>query len=40
MGVASASLFWTWTWAISGLVPVSKVSVMVTVPAESLAEDM
>jgi hypothetical protein len=39
-GVASWSLFWTWTWAMSGLVLASKVRVMVTLPAESLVDDM
>ncbi len=39
-GVASFSLFCTWTWAMSGLASGSKVRVMVTLPDESLAEDM
>ncbi len=33
-GVASATLFCTCTWAMSGSVPVSKVSVMVDEPLE------
>ncbi|MNV88713.1 hypothetical protein D3C71_1829390 [compost metagenome] len=33
-GVASASLFWTCTWAMSGLVPCSNVTVMVMLPSE------
>ena len=32
--VACDSLFCTWTWAISGSIPVSKVNVMEAVPAE------
>ncbi len=39
-GVASASLFCTCTWAVSGSVPLSKVRVMVTVPEDSLVEAM
>ena len=37
--VASCSLFCTCTWAMSGSVPVSKVSVTDTEPLESLVED-
>ena len=33
-GVASATLFCTWTWAMSASVPVSKVRVMLTRPLE------
>ena len=33
-GVASATLFCTWTWAMSGSVPVSKVRVIETRPDE------
>src|SRR3546814_17951195 len=32
--VAACSLFCTWTWAMSGSVPCSKVRVMVTLPAD------
>ncbi|MCY1223351.1 hypothetical protein D3C85_825660 [compost metagenome] len=39
-GVASASLFCTCTCAVSGSVPFSKVSVMVTEPDDSLVEAM
>ncbi|MNV49033.1 hypothetical protein D3C71_1409710 [compost metagenome] len=39
-GVARASLFCTCTWAVSGSVPFSKVSVMVTLPEDSLVEAM
>ncbi len=35
---AACSLFWTWTCAVSGLVPWAKVMVTVAVPDESLAE--
>jgi hypothetical protein len=38
-GIASCSLFWTWTCAMSGSVPGSKVSSMATAPAESLDDD-
>ncbi|MNF04061.1 hypothetical protein D3C80_2034980 [compost metagenome] len=38
-GVARFSLFCTWTCAVSGLVPCSKVAVMVMVPSELLSED-
>ncbi|MNT31165.1 hypothetical protein D3C72_1669900 [compost metagenome] len=38
-GVARFSLFWTWTCAVSELVPCSKVAVMVMVPSELLSED-
>jgi hypothetical protein len=38
--MASCSLFWTWTWAMSGLVPALKVRVMVAWPEDSLVEDM
>ncbi len=33
-GVASETLFWVCTWAMSGLVPGSKVSVIVEEPSE------
>ena len=39
-GVAACSLFCTCTCAVSGSVPVLKVSVMPTAPLESLVEDM
>jgi len=39
-GVASASLFCTWTWAVSGSVPFAKVSVTVAWPFDSLVEAM
>ena len=39
-GVAACSLFCTCTWAMSGLVPALKVSVMLTLPAESEVDDM
>ena len=39
-GVASCSLFCTWTWAMSGSVPWAKVRVMVEVPELSPVEDM
>ena len=38
--MASASLFWTCTWAMSGSVPASKVSVTWAFPAESVDEAM
>jgi len=31
-----ATLFWTWTWAMSGLASGSKVRVMVSRPLDSL----
>jgi hypothetical protein len=40
LGSASWSLFWTWTCAMSGSVPASKVSVTCALPAESLEEAM
>ena len=40
VGTASASLFCTCTWAISGLVPVANVSVVVDWPVSSLTDDM
>ncbi|MCY1497196.1 hypothetical protein D9M68_311540 [compost metagenome] len=39
-GVASCSLFCTCTCAVSGLVPCSKVAVMVIEPSELLSEVM
>lgn len=39
-GMASCSLFCTWTWAMSGSVPCSKVTVMVMLPSELLSEEM
>ncbi len=39
-GVATASLFWTWTCAVSGFTPLSKVSVIVDWPLPSLVEAM
>ncbi|MOA16454.1 hypothetical protein D3C78_1366690 [compost metagenome] len=39
-GEASCSLFCTCTWAMSGLVPWSKVTVMVMLPSELLSEEM
>ncbi len=39
-GWATASLFCTCTWAVSGLVPWRKVSVMATLPSELLSEEM
>ena len=38
MGVASCRLFCTCTWAVSGSVPCSKVTVMLTEPSELLVE--
>ena len=40
VAVASCSLFCTCTWAMSGSVPDSKVSVTDTEPLESEADDM
>ena len=37
-GTASCSLFCTWTWAMSGLVPGANVRVMVACPVLSLLE--
>ncbi len=37
--MADCSLFWTCTWAVSGLVPWAKVRVTVAVPDESLVEE-
>ncbi len=39
-GVASWSLFWTWTWAMLGSMSASKVRVMDAMPAESLVDVM
>jgi len=39
-GSARLSLFWTWTWAMSGSEPRAKVRAMVALPDESLLEDM
>ncbi|CAB3774378.1 hypothetical protein LMG30113_07574 [Burkholderia paludis] len=39
-GVASDSLFCTWTCAMSALVPGAKVSVIVALPESSLVDDM
>ncbi|MNO61028.1 hypothetical protein D3C76_516630 [compost metagenome] len=39
-GVANCSLFCTWTWAMSGSVPCSKVTVRLMRPSEVLSEDM
>ena len=33
-GVTSWSLFWTWTWAVSGLAALVKVSVICAEPVE------
>jgi hypothetical protein len=38
-GMASCSLFCTCTWAMSGLVPLSKVRVMVAWPLDELLEE-
>ncbi|KAG1063180.1 hypothetical protein G6F40_017914 [Rhizopus arrhizus] len=38
-GVASDTLFCTCTWAMSGLVPLSKVRVMVAWPLDELLEE-
>ena len=40
LGVASWTLFCTWTWAVSGLVPGRKYNVTVASPEASLLEDM
>jgi hypothetical protein len=39
-GVASCSLFCTWTCAMSGFVPAANVSVMVAVPKSSEVDEM
>ena len=39
-GMANCSLFCTWTWAMSGSASGSSVMVIVTLPDESLVEDM
>jgi len=39
-GIASCSLFWTCTWAMSGSVPDSKVRVTDALPDAWLVEDM
>jgi hypothetical protein len=38
--MANCSLFWTWTWAMSGLVPALKVRVISAWPEDWLVEDM
>ena len=40
IGSASCSLFCTWTWAMSGSASGSSVMLTVTLPDESLVEDM
>ena len=37
---ASCSLFLTCTWAVSGLVPAAKVSVISELPSDELLDDM
>ena len=37
--MAWASLFWTWTWAMSGLVPGCSVTVMLIEPSDPLVEE-
>ena len=39
-GIASCSLFCTWTWAMSGSVPDSNVRVIEALPEASLVADM
>ena len=39
-GIASCSLFCTWTWAMSGSVPDSNVRVIDALPEASLVADM
>ena len=39
-GVATSSLFWTCTWAMSGFVPVAKVRVTEDAPLDWLVDDM
>ena len=38
-GIASDSLFWTWTWATSGFVPWRNVSVIVMFPSFVLSDE-
>ena len=39
IGIADCSLFCTWTWAMSGLVPAAKVAVMTDWPFELLVDE-